>query len=79
MFRKEENRNLVSDYIRRTASMHEIKIIELNVQPEHVYCVILVKFSLSSSKVLQILKRISARLYFEKKQKARLRYPHGCL
>lgn len=79
MFRKEENRKLLEACIRRAASMHEIKIIEVNVQPEHVHCVVLVKFSLSVSKVLQLLKGISARLFFEKKEHARLRYPRGHL
>ena len=59
--------------------MHEIKIIELNVQPEHIHCVVLVKFSFSVSRVLQLLKGISSRLYFQQKEKARLRYPRGHL
>ena len=79
MFRKEENKNLLSACIRRAASMHEIKIIELNVQPEHIHCVVLVRFSFSASRVLQLLKGVSARLFFEHKEKARLRYPKGHL
>jgi len=79
MFRKEESRSLLSACIRRAASLHEIKIIELNVQPEHIHCIVLVKFNLSASKVLQLLKGISARLFFEHKEKARLRYPGGHL
>jgi len=79
MFQKEENKNLLSACIRRAASMHEIKIIELNVQPEHVHCIVLVKFSISASKVLQLLKGISSRFYFQQKEKARLRYPQGNL
>ena len=59
--------------------MHEIKVIELNVQPEHIHCVVLVKFSVSVSQVLQILKGISAKLFFEHQGKARLRYPRGHL
>ncbi len=79
MFRKEENRALLSACVRRAASMHEIKIIELNVQPEHVHCIVLVKFNLSVSKVLQLLKGISSRLFFQQKEKARFRYPRGHL
>ena len=63
MFKKEEYRNLVSACIRRAASLHEIKIMELNVQPEHVHCVVSFEFSLSVSKVLQLLKGISAKLF----------------
>ena len=58
MFGKEENKNLLCACIRRAASLHEIKIIELNVQPEHIHCIVLVKFNLSVSKVLQLLKTI---------------------
>lgn len=79
MFRKEENRNLLSACIRRAAFMHEIKVIELNVQPEHIHCIVLVKISLSASKVLQYLKGISSKLFFQYKEKARLRYPRGHL
>ena len=75
MFKKEEYRNLISACIRRAASLHQIKMIELNVQPEHVHCIISVEFTFSASKVLQLLKGISAKLFFEYHEKARLRYP----
>jgi putative transposase len=79
MFGKEEYRNLISACIRRAASNHEIKIIELNVQPEHVHCVVGIKLSMSPTYALQILKGGSARLFFEFHQRARLRYPKGHL
>ena len=79
MFGKVESRNLLSACIRRAASTHGIKIIELNVQPEHIHSVVLVKFSISASKVLQLLKGISSKLFFEHKERARLRYPRGHL
>ena len=79
MFRKLENAKLLEACIRRSASRNEIKIIELNVQPEHVHCIVLVKFSFSVSKTLQILKGGSAKLFFEHKKKAKLRYPRGHL
>jgi putative transposase len=79
MFRKEENKNLLIGCVRRAASMHDIKIIELNVQAEHIHCVVLVKFSLSASKVIQLLKGISSRLFFQHQEKARWRYPRGHL
>ena len=59
--------------------MHKIKIIKLNVQPEHIHCVVLVEFSASALKVLQILKGIYSRLFFLHKEKAKLRYPKGHL
>ena len=61
--------------IRRIASMHEIKIIELNVQPDHMHCVVAIKLSISPAYVLQILKGGSARLFFLHHKKAKLRYP----
>ena len=79
MFGKTEYRNLVSACIRRAASLHQIKIIELNVQPEHVHCIVSFDFVSSASGVLQILKGLSAKLFFQHHKKARLRYPRGHL
>ena len=79
MFGKEEQRNLITACIRRAASMHEINILELNVQPEHVHCVVGIKLSMSPAYALQILKGVSARLFFRNNPKARLRYPKGHL
>ena len=77
MMRKEENAKLLEACIRRSASRNGIKIIELNVQPEHVHCIVLVKFDMSVSKVLQLLKGGSSYLFFRHQEKARLRYPQG--
>ena len=79
MFGKEEYCNLVGACIRRAATMHEIKIIELSVQPEHVHCVVGIKLSMSATSALQILKGGSARLFFQFHERARLRYPRGHL
>ena len=79
MFGKDEYRNLANACIRRAASMHEIKIIELNVQPEHVHCLAGIKLSMSPSEALQILKGVSSRLFFQFHERAKLRYPKGHL
>ncbi len=79
MFGKQEYLNLITACIRRAASMHEIKIIELNVQPEHVHCVVGIKLSMSATYALQILKGGSAKLFFQFHERARLRYPRGHL
>ncbi len=79
MFGKQEYLNLITACIRRAASMHEIKIIELNVQPEHVHCVVAIKLSMSPTYALQILKGGSSRLFFQFHERARLRYPRGHL
>ena len=79
MFKKESQRNLITACIRRAASMHEINMLELNVQPEHVHCVVGIKLDMSPTYALQILKGGSARLFFKMNPKARLRYPKGHL
>ena len=79
MFKKEEQKNLMSACIRRAASLHGIKIIVLSVMPEHIHCEVQVSLSMAASMVLQILKGLSSKLFFEKNPKARLRYPKGHL
>ena len=79
MFGKDEYRNLITACIRRAASLHEIKIIQLNVQPEHVHCVVGISLTMTPVKALQILKGGSAYLFFRFHERARLRYPKGHL
>ena len=75
MFGKIKYKNLITACIRRSASRHNIKVIELEVQPEHIHCVVEVSFTMSVSKTLQLLKGGSSKLFFEFHEKARLRYP----
>jgi len=79
MFKKEEYKNLATACIRRAASLHQLRIIELNVQPEHVHCVVAISLIMSPAQALNILKGLSARLFFKHHEKARLRYPRGHL
>ena len=79
MFGKQEYLNLITACIRRAASLHGIKVMELNVQPEHVHCVVGIKLSMSATYALQILKGGSARLFFQFHERARWRYPKGHL
>jgi putative transposase len=79
MFKKWKYRKLVEACIRRAASLHKIKWIELNVQPDHVQGTAEIPFTMSPSRALQYLKGISAKLFFEHHEKARLRYPKGHL
>jgi len=53
--------------------------LELNVQPEHVHCVVGIKLNVSPAFALQILKGGSSKLFFKANPKARLRYPRGHL
>ena len=79
MFKKEEQKNLMSACIRRAASLHGIKIIVLSVMPEHIHCEVKISLSMAASMAVQILKGLSSKLFFEKNKKARLRYPKGHL
>ena len=79
MFRKLKYKNLVTACIRKSALGNNIKIIEIDVQPDHVHCVVEVSFVMSASKTLQILKGGSAFLFFKFHPKARFRYPKGHL
>ena len=76
---KRRTKNLASACIRRAASLYGIKIIVLLVMPEHIHTEVQVPLSMSASKVLQLLKGLSAKLFFEHNKKARLRYPRGHL
>ena len=53
MFRKWKYKKLVEACIRRAASMHGIKWIELNVQPEHVQGTASIPMTMSPSMALQ--------------------------
>ena len=77
MFRKWKYKKLAEACIRRAASLHKIKWIELNVQPDHVQGTAEIPFTMSPSMALQYLKGLSAKLFFEYHPKARKRYPKG--
>ena len=79
MFRKWKYKKLAEACVRRAASLHKIKWIELNVQPDHIQGTAEIPFTMSPSMALQILKGLSAKLFFEYHPKARLRYPRGHL
>ena len=79
MFAKDKYKNLAVACIRKAASMHRIKIIELSVEPEHVHCVVAISLNMSPAKALQLLKGGSAYLFFRNHERARLRYPRGHL
>ena len=79
MFRKEEQAGIITACIRRAAYLHKIKIVVLSVMPEHVHCEAELSLAMSPAKALQILKGLSAKLFFDYNEKARLRYPKGHL
>ena len=79
MFKKWKYKKLAEGCIRRAASLHKIKWIELDVQPEHIQGTAAIPMTMSPSQALQFLKGISAKLFFEKHPNARKRYPNGHL
>jgi len=79
MFRKEEYRNLAEGCIRYAATRHKIRIKEIKVMPEHLHLVAYLPGTMSPSEALHKLKGVSAKKFFEKHLKARLRYPKGHL
>lgn len=79
MFGKLKYKNLVTACIRQAGLRHEIKIIELEVEPEHVHCSVEIKVSKTASWAVNILKGFSAKKFFEFCPNARLRYPKGHL
>jgi len=79
MFEKFEYKNLAIGCIRRAASENKIKILEIEVMPEHVHLVAGLPGTMSPSKAMQLLKGRASFLFFMMHEKARLRYPKGHL
>lgn len=79
MFKKEKYLSLITACIMRAASLHKINIVVISVMPEHVHCEVELNLNMAPSKALMILKGLSAKLFFEHHEKARLRYPKGHL
>ena len=75
MFEKEKYKNLILACIRKAASSHEIKIIEVNIQADHVHCIVEISLNMSPAYALQILKGLSSYFFFRNHEKAKLRYP----
>ena len=79
MFAKLKYKNLATGCIRRSAFEHKIKILEIEVMPDHVHVVAGLPGTMSPSKAMQLLKGRSSFLFFKNHEKARLRYPKGHL
>ena len=77
MMQKEENRNLVNACIRQAAHRHAIKLLALEVMPEHVHSVAELPKSIDEEKAAKLLKGYSAWKIFRVKEHFRLRYPRG--
>lgn len=79
MMGKEKYSGLMTGCIRNVAFRHKIKIVILEVLPEHIHCEVEIPLSMSPSEALQLLKGGSSYLFFHYHEKARLKYPKGHL
>lgn len=79
MFRKFKYKNLAEAYIRKDATEPGIKIMVINVMPDHLHVVVKLPLTMTPANALQLLKGRSAYLFFRAHPKARLRYPRGHL
>ncbi len=61
-----ETRAIIAACIRQAAFAWNIRIIEINVQPEHLHLTVQIPLTMTPSSALQKLKGISARKIFEK-------------
>jgi len=75
MMRKHENRKLVEAAIRQAAFRHGIKLLALEVMPEHVHSVAILPKGMDEEKAANLLKGYSAWKIFRAKEKFCLRYP----
>ena len=65
--------------IRNVCNKHDIKILVVNVMPEHVHLVVKTSININPDKILQLIKGGSSYLFFRHHPKAKLRYPRGHL
>jgi len=77
MMKKEEYSGLMIGCIRNVAFRHKMKIVILEVLPEHIHYEVELPLSMAPSRALNLLKGGSSFLFFQHHEKARLRYPKG--
>src|SRR3989304_6590612 len=75
MLRKLENRNIAAACIRQAAHRHGVKLLALEVMPEHVHMVAELPHGMSDAKAVNLLKGYSAWKLFQVKEHFALRYP----
>lgn len=75
MMQKLENKNLVAACIRQAAHRHDIKLLALEVMPEHVHSIAELPKGTDEVRAAKLLKGGSSRKLFQVKEKFQLRYP----
>ncbi len=66
MMKNPEKRTLVDGYIRQVATRWKIKIIELNVQSDHIHCTTHIPTTMTALMVLHRLKGFPTKKTFKK-------------
>jgi putative transposase len=79
IFRKDDLKISCEVAIRECCERHNIKVIVLNVQPDHVHVVSELPRGMTDVKALQLLKGFTSFLLFRLRPNLRLRYPNGHL
>ena len=77
MMGKQENRKLVEACVRQAAKRHHIKILAIEVMPEHVHVIADLPKGIDEERAAKLLKGFSAWKIFQVKEHFRLRYPKG--
>ncbi|MEK6840557.1 MAG: IS200/IS605 family transposase [Nanoarchaeota archaeon] len=77
MMRQEKIRVFCRVAIEEACKKHDIKIIIINVQPDHVHSIVDCPRTMSDSQLMQIIKGLSSYLLFRICPDIRKRYPNG--
>ena len=77
MMRKELIKVFCRVAVEEACKKHEIKIVIMNVQPDHVHMIVDCPRTISDAKLLQLIKGLSSYLLFRLCPDLRKRYPNG--
>lgn len=79
MFKQDYIKNLCLIAVNEAAKKHKIKLMEIEVDWDHVHLVASIPLTMSPSKALNLMKGLSAHLLFILVPNLRRRYPKGHL
>ena len=79
IFRQKYYKNLIAILLHEGAKRHNIEIITLNVQPNHVHIIASLPRVMTDIEAERLLKGYTARVFFLAAPEVRLRYPQGHL
>ena len=77
VFRKEYIKNLCLIAIFESAKRHKIKVVEIEVDIDHIHVIVSLPTIMSPSKALNLMKGFSSFILFKLIPNLRLRYPKG--